>query len=67
MHGVDDKRKYLIEKEAEDAPKLLRPLLRFRWIRSLWRRRCFHKVTKLTEGEVLMMYYKCTGKTSEVR
>ena len=65
MKGVNGKRVYLIEREVDNAPWWLVPLLRFRWILKLWRKYCFHKVEQMKEGEVLDLYYALTGGINE--
>lgn len=65
MKGVNGKRVYLIEREVDNAPALLRPFLRFRWVLKLWRRFCFYKVRKMPEGKVLSRYYELTGGANE--
>ena len=61
LRGVRMKRVFLVEDMAEHAPKWLRPLLRFKWILRAWRKHCLRKINKLTEGEVLAIYYEVTG------
>ena len=61
MDGVMTKRIYLIEHEAEHAPKWLKPFLKYKLVLRLWREHCLRKVNKMTVGEVLGRYYEVTG------
>lgn len=61
MRGVDMKRVYLIEREVGEAPAWLKPFLRFSFMLRAWRRYCFCKVSRMSEGDVLKKYYSFTG------
>ena len=62
MKGVNDKRKYLVECKAQEVPQILRPLLKVTWVLYLWRMWCLHVVNRMTEGEVLRLYYEKVGQ-----
>lgn len=62
---LDDKRRYLCAVYKDNAPLIIRWLLRWEWFREKWARHCERLVSRMTEGDILRRYYEMTRRDSD--